>query len=288
MKLVLAVVVLAALALGVAYWISPLHTFNTLVPKDANTRKVGDGLAYGDHPRQRLDIYAPIESPDIRLPVIVFFYGGSWNSGTREGYDFAGRALAAQGFVVVVPDYRLVPEVRYPGFVEDGAAALRWVQANIAEHGGDPESVVLSGHSAGAYIAAMLAYDARWLSDDRAMVRGFAGLAGPFDFLPLDTDSTRAAFGEWPDLPETQPVNWAGAGDPPALLLHGAQDTTVKPRNSTALAAALEEAGVEARVIEYAGVDHVDVLIHLARPLRSRSTVLSDLAHFARNRTGET
>ncbi|WP_120077932.1 alpha/beta hydrolase [Aurantiacibacter odishensis] len=286
MKLVLAIVVLAALALGVAYWISPLHTFNTLVPKDGNTRKVADGLAYGDHPRQRLDIYAPVESPDIRLPIIVFFYGGSWNSGTREGYDFAGRALAAQGFVVVVPDYRLVPEVRYPGFVEDGAAALRWVQANVADHGGDPESVVLSGHSAGAYIAAMLAYDARWLGEDRAMVRGFAGLAGPFDFLPLDTDSTRAAFGEWPDLPETQPVNWAGAGDPPALLLHGAQDATVKPRNSIALAAALEEAGVEAQVIEYEEVDHVDVLIHLARPLRSRSTVLEDLTRFARNRTG--
>lgn len=285
MKVALALVVLAVLALGAAYWRSPLHTFNTLVPKDAESRKVAQGLAYGDNPRQRLDIYAPTEPPGERLPVIVFYYGGSWNSGTRTGYDFVGRALAARGFVVVVPDYRLVPEVRYPGFVEDGAAALRWVRANIAEHGGDAGNIVLSGHSAGAYIAAMLAYDERWLEEDRDMLRGFAGLAGPFDFLPLDSDSTRAAFGQWPDLPETQPVNWAGAGDPPALLLHGARDTTVKPRNSTALASTLEAAGVDARVIEYEQADHIDILIHLARPLRSRSPVLDDLVTFARSRT---
>lgn len=285
MKVALALVVLAVLALGVAYRLSPLHTFNALVPKDAESRKVAQGLAYGDNPRQRLDIYAPTEPPGERLPVIVFYYGGSWNSGTRTGYDFVGRALAAQGFVVVVPDYRLVPEVRYPGFVEDGAAALRWVRANIAEHGGDAGNIVLSGHSAGAYIAAMLAYDERWLEEDRDMLRGFAGLAGPFDFLPLDSDSTRAAFGQWPDLPETQPVNWAGAGDPPALLLHGASDTTVKPRNSTALASTLEAAGVDARVIEYEQADHIDILIHLARPLRSRSPVLDDLVTFARSRT---
>lgn len=285
MKYVLALAVIAVLALGVAYWMSPLHTFNTLVPKDANARKVAEGLAYGEHPRQRLDIYAPVESPDVRLPVIVFFYGGSWDSGTRTGYDFAGRALAAQGFVVVVPDYRLVPEVRYPGFVEDGAAALRWVAANVADHGGDPERVVLSGHSAGAHIAAMLTYDKRWLGEAHAMLRGFAGLAGPYDFLPLDTASTRAAFGEWPDLPETQPITWADAGDPPALLLTGEEDTTVKPRNSRALAAALEGAGVDARVIEYEDLDHIDILVHIARPLRSRSPVMRDLVGFVQART---
>ncbi len=285
MKFIFALIVLAAIGLGVAYWTSPLHTFNTLVPKDGNARKLAEGVAFGENPRQRLDIYAPAESPDIRLPMIVFFYGGSWNSGTRTGYDFAGKALAAQGFVVVVPDYRLVPETRYPGFVQDGAAAVRWARENIAEYGGDPENVVLSGHSAGAYIAAMLAYDDRWLGDDHSAVRGFAGLAGPFDFLPLDTDSTRAAFGDWPDLPETQPVNWAGKGDPPALLLHGKLDTTVKPRNAVALAAALDNAGVDARVIEYEGVDHIDILTHLSRPLRSRSTVLRDLAQFAHART---
>ncbi len=282
LKLALALVVLCVLALGIGYLVSPLHTFNTLVPKDGGSRELASDLAYGDHPRQQLDIYAPVGGGE-NLPVIVFFYGGSWNSGTRHGYDFAGRALAAQGFVVVMPDYRLVPEVRFPGFVEDAAMAVRWARANVADYGGDPSRIVLSGHSAGAYNAAMLAYDERWLGEDRASIRGFVGLAGPYDFLPLDTDSTRAAFGEWPELPETQPVNWAGAGDPPALLLHGSEDTTVKPRNATALQALLAEAGVEARVVEYPEVDHIDILIRLSRPLRSQTPVLDDLAAFARD-----
>lgn len=280
LRIVIGVVVLCVLGLGAAYLVSPLHTFNTLVPKDSGARAVANDLAYGENPRHRLDIYAPTgrEGP---LPVIVWIHGGSWSSGDKDGYTFVGRALAAQGFIVVVPNYRLVPEVRYPGFVEDSAAAVRWTRANVADYGGDPDRIVLSGHSAGAYNAAMLAYDDRWLGDDRAGIRGFVGLAGPYDFLPLDTDSTRAAFGEWPDLPETQPVTWAGAGDPPALLLHGADDTTVKPRNSAALAARLTEAGVEARVVDYPAVDHIDIVIRLSRPLRSQTPVLQDLVQFA-------
>ena len=282
LKVVLALAVLGVLALGIGYLVSPLHTFNTLVPKDSASREVASDLPYGEHPRQQLDIYAPAGGAED-LPVIVFFYGGSWHSGTRHGYDFAGRALAAQGFVVVMPDYRLVPEVRFPGFVEDAAMAVRWARANVADYGGDPSRIVLSGHSAGAYNAAMLAYDERWLGEDHASIRGFVGLAGPYDFLPLDTDSTRAAFGQWPELPETQPVSWAGAGDPPALLLHGADDTTVKPRNATSLESVLAEAGVDARVVEYPQVDHIDILIRLSRPLRSRTPVLDDLAAFARD-----
>ncbi|APE28138.1 alpha/beta hydrolase [Aurantiacibacter gangjinensis] len=288
MKYVLATVGVATLALGISYWISPLHTFNTLVPKDGGSAKVASDIGYGDHPRQQLDIYAPETDGDLSgAPVIVFFYGGSWNSGTRSGYDFAGRALAAEGFVTVVPDYRLVPEVRYPAFLEDAAAAIRWVRRNIAEHGGDPDRIVVVGHSAGAYNAAMMALDERWLGEDRRAIRGLVGLAGPYDFLPLDTDSTRAAFGEWPDLPETQPVSWADGGDPPALLLTGDLDTTVKPRNSRALAAALDDAGVAAEMRAYEGVDHIDIVVALARTLRGRAPVLADTVAFARRVTGE-
>lgn len=284
LKLALVLIVFALLGLGLGYLVAPLHTFNTLVPKDTGSRKVAADLAYNDNIRHRLDIYAPTGGAE-NLPVIVFFYGGSWNSGARGDYDFVGRALAAQGFVVVVPDYRLVPEVRYPGFVADAAAAVRWVRAHVAEYGGDPDRIVLSGHSAGAYNAAMLAFDDRWLGVDREGVRGFVGLAGPYDFLPLDTDSTRAAFGQWHDLSETQPVTFASADDPPALLLHGSDDTTVRPRNSAALAAALSDVGVSARVVDYPAVDHIDILIRLSRPLRSRTPVLSDLVRFAREVT---
>ena len=235
---------LAVVAVGVAVGCSPLKTFDTLMPKDGGVRVTRD-IGYGPAARQRLDVYRPAgAAAAAKLPVIVFFYGGSWATGTKAGYDFAGRALASRGFVTVIPDYRLVPQVVYPAFVQDGAAAVGWVRRHAAEVGGDPGRIVLAGHSAGAYIAAMLAVDPRWLGRDRAAVRGLIGLAGPYDFAPFDVDASRNAFGRWPNPQDTQPVAHAGAGDPPALLLTGDDDTTVRPRNSEALAAKLHAGGV--------------------------------------------
>ena len=261
---------------------SPLGLFDTVVPKDGGVAKLGSGIAYGPDPRQRLDVYAPRRGDGTPRPVVVFFYGGSWNSGTRTGYAFVGRALAAQGFLVVIPDYRLVPQVRYPAFVEDGAAAVRWTKTHAARLGGDPARIVVMGHSAGAYIAAMLAVDDRWLRQDKAVIRGFVGLAGPYDFAPFDVDASRAAFGDWPRPAETQPVTWAGAGDPPARLLTGADDMTVRPRNSEALAAKLRAGGVRVDLRRYPGVGHVGLLLALARPFRGRAPVLNDVAAFVR------
>lgn len=262
---------------------SPLRTFDALVPKDAGSTQVAHDIGYGKGPRRRLDIYAPTSPPTGRLrPVIVFFYGGNWSSGTRSGYAFVGRALAAKGFVTMVPDYRLVPEVRYPAFVEDGAAAVRWAEAHAADYGGDPRRIVLVGHSAGAYIAGMLAVDERWLGADRAAVRGFAGLAGPYDFAPFDVAASRNAFGAWPRPAETQPITWAGSADPPALLLVGDADETVQPRNSEALAAKLKAAGVPVRVVHYPKLGHVGMITSIARPLRGKAPVLEDVAAFAK------
>lgn len=262
---------------------SPLGAFNRLVPKDRGATLVAKGLAYGSSPRQQLDVYAPRGSCKQPRPVVVFFYGGSWNSGTRAGYALVGRALAAQGFLTVVPDYRLVPDVRYPAFVEDGAAAVRWVSANAHQYCGDGRSVVLMGHSAGAYIAAMLAGDPRWLGEARSVVRGFVGLAGPYDFAPFDVDASRAAFGQVADPVETQPVLWAGTGDLPALLLYGAEDTVVSPRNSVALAKRLRAGGVTVEQRAYSKLGHVGILLALARPFRGRGPVLADVAGFIRS-----
>jgi acetyl esterase/lipase len=267
---------------------SPLTAFNGVVPKDAGGVLLARDQAYGAHPRQRLDIYAPRKlAAGAKVPVIVWFYGGSWNSGSRQGYAFAGRALASRGFVVAVPDYRLVPEVRYPAFLEDGAAAVKWIRANVARHGGDPDRLVLAGHSAGAYNAAMLALDPRWLGADRTAVKGLIGLAGPYDFLPLDVASTRNAFGHVADLPNTQPVNHAGAGDPPALLVAGAEDTLVRPRQTAALAQRLNAAGVSAETRLYPGVGHIGVMTALAKPLRGKAPVLKDAADFATRVTAQ-
>ena len=271
---------------------SPLRTFNSLVPKDRGAALLLRGADYGAHSRQRLDVYGPSRrgraapaSAGEPLPIIVFLYGGSWQSGMREGYGFAGRALAASGFIVAIPDYRLVPEVRFPAFLEDGASAVRWVRANAARFGGDPSRIVLVGHSAGAYNAAMIAIDPRWLGSERSAVRGLVGLSGPYDFLPLDGPVTRAAFGGAADLAATQPINFASAGDPPSLLLHGSGDTLVHVRNSRALARRLEAAGVDARLKIYPELGHVGIVTALARPLRGRAPVLRDIVGFAREVT---
>ena len=150
---------------------TPLALFNTLVPKDSRAKLVIRNAPYGARPRQRIDVYRPRVGAHRPLPIIVFFYGGSWNSGKKSGYSFAGRALAARGFVVAIPDYRLVPEVHYPAFLEDSAAAVRWVIRHSAELGGDPERIVIAGHSAGAYNGAMLSFDPRWLGTDQRRVR---------------------------------------------------------------------------------------------------------------------
>ena len=246
---------------------------------------VAKDVSFGDNARQKLDLYRPsgAQSPTsgTRLPIIVFIYGGSWQTGDKGGYAFAGRALASRGFLVAVPNYRLVPEVRFPGFLEDNAAAFRWVVRNAERYGGDPSRVVLVGHSAGAYNAAMLALDPRWLGADRRAVKGFVGLAGPYDFLPLDGSTTRAAFGQERDLTTTQPVNFASAGDPPTLLLHGAKDTTVFPRNSRKLQARLAGAGVDARIRTYGELGHIGILTALARPFRGRAPVIDDVTMFA-------
>ena len=259
---------------------SPLAAFDALVPKDRAGVRVASALAYAGGPRRMLDVYAPRAERGEARPVVVFFYGGSWSSGTRAGYAFVGRALAAQGFVVVIPDYRLVPEVRYPAFVEDGAAAVRWTEAHARDYGGDPARIVLMGHSAGAYIAAMLAVDDRWLGRGRTAIRGLVGLAGPYDFAPFDVAASRAAFGAWLKPAETQPVTWAGAGDPPTLLLVGADDKTVRPRNSQALAARLRAGGVPVELRSYPKLGHVGVLVALARPFRGKAPALQDIGAF--------
>lgn len=263
-----------------------LETFDALVPKDRGARLVAKDQPFAPGARGKLDVYAPSgTAAGAKLAVIVFFYGGSWNSGSKNGYGFAGQALASRGFVTVVPDYRLVPEVRYPTFLEDGAAAVKWVRANAARFGGDPDSLVIAGHSAGAYNAAMLAVDPRWLGRDKAAVKGLIGLAGPYTFLPLDGPVTRATFGGAPDLPSTQPVNHASRDDPPALLLTGDKDELVLPSNSLELAHKLEEAGVKAETRVYPGVGHVGIMASLTTLLRGKAPVLDEMAAFARRVT---
>ena len=260
---------------------SPLHTFNALMPKDPGVQRIAN-VAYGTGPRQTMDLYRPAQRSATALPVIVFLYGGSWNSGDRQGYEFVGRALAAKGFLVAIPDYRLVPQVHYPAFLQDNAAAVRWIAQHAGDYGGQPGRVVLVGHSAGAYNAAMVAMDPRWLGADRALVRGFVGLAGPYDFAPFVDKTVEETFAGVADQASTQPIAYAGAGSPPALLATGDRDTVVRPRNSDALARALRANGVRVERLTYPRVGHAGLITAFAAPLRSHAEILDATAAFAR------
>ncbi|TZG28775.1 alpha/beta hydrolase [Sphingomonas montanisoli] len=280
----LAVLVVGTLIAGAC---SPLKTFDAILPKDGGSREVATNVPYGVGPRRTLDIYAPRDMPAGKpKPVIFFIYGGSWANGTKDGYAFAGRALAASGFVVVIADYRLVPEVYFPGFLQDCAAAFHWTVANIGRYGGDSGRIVLAGHSAGAYNAAMLALDPQWLGDDRAAVKGFAGLAGPYDFLPLDGPIPVKTFGQWPRLDETQPIHFAAASAPPMLLLHGSKDDTVWPKNSINLDRRLRELGARSELKVYEGTGHVGIVTALAKPFRGNAPSLADVTAFAHRVAG--
>ena len=285
-KLTLAGLALMICGALVAAACSPVRAFDTMVPKDSDSRKVASDIAYGDGPRRKLDIYAPVRAGNATLPIIVFIYGGSWANGTREGYHFAARALAAAGFITVVPDYRLVPEVYFPGFVQDCAAAVHWTRLHAHEYSGDPDRIVLVGHSAGAYNAAMLALDPEFLGPDRAAIRGFAGLAGPYDFLPLNGPITTRTFGRWPRLEETQPIHYADASAPPMLLLHGQDDDTVWPKNSINLDRKLRSLGVSSELRVYPNVGHAGIVTALAKPFRDKAPVLADVIRFAKRVTG--
>lgn len=279
-------VIAAAAASLVLAACSPLSLFATLAPQDAVPRR-GAGVAYGPHPRHKLDVYVPRGEGAAR-PVAVFFYGGGWDSGRRRDYAWAARSLAAQGFVTVAPDYRLYPDVRFPAFLEDGAAAIRWVRDHGATYGGDPARIVLVGHSAGAYNAVMLALDPRYLQAagvEPGRIRAAAGLSGPYDFLPLDGEITTRTFGAASDLSRTQPVALARPGAPAMFLATGADDRVVGPYNTRNLARALRAAGTPVEERVYPGMAHSGAVLALSRLFRGRSPLLSEMSDFLRRQT---
>jgi acetyl esterase/lipase len=256
---------------------SPAQIVNALVPR-AGFELTAD-RPYGELARQKLDIYTPASS-DRRRPVVIFFYGGNWQTGTKTDYLFLGQALASRGFIVVIPDYRLYPDVLYPAFLEDSAHAVSWTLNHLDEIGGDPARVTIMGHSAGAYIAAMLALDARWLGADRARLHSMVGLAGPYDFLPLTDPVLRVIFGTEPDLRRTQPITFADGSGPQALLMSGLDDTTVLPANSINLAARIRDHGGIAAEKYYKSVGHMSLIGAIAAPLRFIAPTLDDITTF--------
>jgi acetyl esterase/lipase len=244
-------------------------------------------VAYAPGPRHALDIYLPAGGPESP-PVVVFFYGGGWTSGDRTKYRFVGRALAACGALVIIPDYRVWPETGFPGFLEDAAASVAASRMEAGWRGGDPSRLFLMGHSAGAYIATMLALDPTWLRgvgvDAGSALSGVIGISGPYDFLPLSDPVLEAIFA--PVGPRTQPITFAANARAPLLLLTGADDNTVDPANSIRLAARVRESGSRADTIVYRNIGHISAVGAFAAPLRFLAPVRDDTCHFLGLRPG--
>ncbi len=254
---------------------------NTLEPRFGVS--AARDIAYAAGPRHDLDVYAP-RRPAPHAPVVVFIYGGGWDSGEKSQYAFVGDALASHGYVAVIPNYRISPDAHYPDFLEDSAKAAAWAKAHAREYGGDPDNLFLMGHSAGAYNAVMLALDPRWLGalglDPKRDVKGVVGLAGPYDFLPLKSAELKTIFGAEGQAPASQPINHVSPGEPPLFLGHDVGDTVVYPRNTEHLAAKVRAAGGDVEARYYKGLNHALMIGVFAAPLRFLAPVFRDATDF--------
>ena len=276
----LAIALAATLALAAC---SPLGTLNAVIPSSSYT--LNADVAYGPLPRQRLDIYRPTDAaPAAGWPVVVFFYGGSWNRGEKADYKFVGEALASRGVLTLVADYRLYPAVRYPDFLKDSALALGYGLNEAKRLDGDVKRVFVMGHSAGGYNAAMLALDARWLGEighAPKELAGFIGLAGPYDFFPMTNPDTQPVFFHPNYPPHTQPLEFAASTAPRTFLGAAVKDSLIEPqRNTVGLATKLKSVGVPVTLKMYDSVSHITLVASLARPLRFLAPTLEDVVAF--------
>ncbi len=253
----------------------------------ADVKQYSD-IAYGSEKQQKLDIYVP-ETIETNAPVLVFFYGGRWTFGSKDQYAFAALPFVKKGYIVVIPDYAKYPDVKFPVFVHDGAKAVAWVQDNIATYKGDGSRLYLSGHSSGAHIAALLNADARYLKaegKDRSIIAAFAGLAGPYDFIPEDPD-LKDMFGPPENYRNMQVPTFIDGKQPPMLLLHGADDKDVILRNLNRLRDKIEDKGGVVETKIYDGIDHKEIVGALSWVWDDKAPVADDMdVFFKRYRSG--
>lgn len=262
---------------------SQVGLFAANLPTSFDDIDVIDHVAFGQEPWEKLDIYKPENARNGNLDVIVFYYGGRWQQGQKEDYRFVGSALAKQGFIVVIPDYRKYPDVRFPDFIEDAAKALAWTYDHIGAYGGRQDRINVAGHSAGAHIGALLTADSDYLKvlgkERDVVIHRFVGLSGPYDFTP-DEDDLRAMFGPPENYPHMQVPTFITGQEPPMLLLYGDADKAVGKFNLDNLENKIRDKNGDVTSIIYPGIDHVWIVASLAWFGQSQAPILKDMTHF--------
>lgn len=216
---------------------------------------------------QALDVYSPPQG--AKHPVIVWIHGGGWTKGDKAALQKKPQALVEKGFVLVSINYRLVPAVTLKDMMGDIATSIRWARDHAAEHRGDPERLVIMGHSAGAHLAALICTDDRYLKAAGVPMNCLKGCV-PIDVSAYDIPKRLKDGGDTPatsytsvfgtteaEQREWSPVIYVAKdkGIPPFLLLHVASRDSTKTQAHW-LAAKLHEIGVAARVVAAEGKTH--------------------------------
>jgi acetyl esterase/lipase len=249
-------------------------------PAAFNSSQSYKDVAYGDMDAQKLDLYIPPRADNA--PVIVFFYGGRWTDGSKSQYRFVADVFNDAGYIVAIPDYRKYPQVKFPSFVEDGAAAVDWVYKNIRAYNGDPEHVYLAGHSSGAHIGGLVTADPQYLAAhglSRDIIKGFAGLSGPYAFVP-EAEDLKDMFGPPERYPLMRAPNYIDGHQPPMLLIHGLEDTKVVLENAEKLKRAIDEKGGEVSLVTYEDLNHVETVGSLMWFWRYKSDIKEQMINF--------
>ncbi|PHS40869.1 MAG: hypothetical protein COA91_03315 [Robiginitomaculum sp.] len=254
---------------------SPVRFLNTITP--SGSYKLAKDIAYGDGERQKLDIYQS-SKPKPGAPIVMFIHGGSWDTGSKNIYKFVGEAFASQGYTTVIPNYRLYPDVVYPKFINDTAAAIAYTAKRYPEQG-----LIVIGHSAGAYNAMMATVEPKYLQAQGVEVcraiAGMVGLAGPYGAFPLKAERLLIIF---PDrhTADDAPVNLIKGPTPPIFMAIGDKDTTVSELHSTALQKLIRARGGKADYKMYPGLNHTDVVKVLSRYFDGDSELKGDILRF--------
>lgn len=221
-----------------------------------------NGGAAADADKHRLDLYLPRDKKNF--PVVVFLHGGSWRSGDRSLYTALGDRLARAGIGVAIPSYRLMPQNPHPAQVEDVAAAFAWVVRNIPKYGGNVSRIYLSGHSAGAHLAALLALDEKYLNQfglTRRAIRSVIVMSGIYNVDKLDT--FLVAGGDSGGKHDASPVAHAHSGAPPFLISYCQWDYFGLPKQAREFTLALKKNFVPAELLYVPNENHISEIISL-------------------------